>query len=139
MSVKLALAVIALSAATTLCLADEPKPAQAAAAKPAVAKPAVNLDDVRAFASVFSLIKQAYVEPVDDKTLMQAAIRGLLGNLDPHSEYLDQKAMETLSEDTSADSKARRCTGFGTEPANAPLSRCSSVSKPSANTCASAR
>ncbi len=48
-----------------------------------------------------SLVKQAYVEPVDDKTLMQAAIRGLLGNLDPHSEYLDQKAMDTLSEDTS--------------------------------------
>jgi len=101
MSVKIAIALIALGTATTLCFADEPKPTPPAAAKPAIAKPAVNLDDVRAFASVFSLIKQAYVEPVDDKTLMQAAIRGLLGNLDPHSEYLDQKAMETLSEDTS--------------------------------------
>ncbi len=50
---------------------------------------------------MFSLVKQAYVDPVDDKTLMQAAIRGLLGNLDPHSEYLDQKAMDALSEDTS--------------------------------------
>ena len=74
MSVKLAFA-LALGTATTLCLAEEPKPAPPAVAKPAIAKPAVNLDDVRAFASVFSLIKQAYVEPVDDKTLMQAAIR----------------------------------------------------------------
>ncbi|MEP6939421.1 MAG: S41 family peptidase [Rudaea sp.] len=102
MSVKLVFAALALSTATTLSLADETKPAVSTAAKPALAaKPAVNLDDIRAFASVFSLIKQAYVEPVDDKTLMQAAIRGLLGNLDPHSEYLDEKAMETLSEDTS--------------------------------------
>lgn len=64
-------------------------------------KTVVNLDDIRAFAAVFSLVKQAYVDPVDDKTLMQAAIRGLLSNLDPHSEYLDAKAMETLNEDTS--------------------------------------
>jgi carboxyl-terminal processing protease len=64
-------------------------------------KPTVSLDDVRAFTSVFNLVKQAYVEPVDDKTLMQAAIHGLLSNLDPHSEYLDQKAMEQLTEDTS--------------------------------------
>jgi carboxyl-terminal processing protease len=50
---------------------------------------------------VFNLVKQAYVEPVDDKTLMQNAIHGLLAGLDPHSEYLDQHAMDELSEDTS--------------------------------------
>ena len=49
-------------------------------AKPAAAtppKPSVSLEDIRAFTSVFNLVKQAYVEPVDDKVLMQAAIRGL--------------------------------------------------------------
>ena len=65
------------------------------------AKPAVSLDDIRTFTSVFNLVKQAYVEPVDDKTLMQQAIRGMLAGLDPHSEYLDQHAMDQLSEDTS--------------------------------------
>src|SRR5579885_477527 len=64
-------------------------------------KPGVSLDDIRTFTSVFNLVKQAYVEPVDDKVLMQAAIRGLLAGLDPHSEYLDQHAMDQLSEDTS--------------------------------------
>lgn len=64
-------------------------------------KPSVSLDDIRAFTAVFNLVKQAYVEPVDDKTLMQDAIRGLLSGLDPHSEYLDQRAMDELSEDTS--------------------------------------
>jgi carboxyl-terminal processing protease len=72
------------------------------AAKPvAPAKPAVSLDDIRTFTSVFNLVKQAYVEPVDDKALMQQAIRGMLAGLDPHSEYLDQHAMEQLTEDTS--------------------------------------
>jgi len=65
------------------------------------AKPAVSLDDIRTFTSVFNLVKQAYVEPVDDKVLMQQAIRGMLSGLDPHSEYLDEKAMDQLTEDTS--------------------------------------
>ena len=64
-------------------------------------KQSVSLDDIRTFTAVFNLVKQAYVEPVDDKTLMQDAIRGLLSGLDPHSEYLDQRAMDQLSEDTS--------------------------------------
>ena len=64
-------------------------------------KPSVSLDDIRTFTAVFNLVKQAYVEPVDDKALMQAAIHGLLAGLDPRSEYLDQRAMDELSEDTS--------------------------------------
>ena len=86
--------------ATLLCapialLADD---AKAPATAP---KQSVSLDDIRTFTAVFNLVKQAYVEPVDDKTLMQDAIRGLLSGLDPHSEYLDQRAMDQLSEDTS--------------------------------------
>ena len=65
---------------------------------PPPSKSSVSLDDIRAFTAVFNLVKQAYVEPVDDKTLMQAAIRGLLAGLDPHSEYLDQREMDQLSD-----------------------------------------
>ncbi len=64
-------------------------------------KQPVSMEDIRLFTAVFNLVKQAYVEPVDDKTLMQDAIHGLLSGLDPHSEYLDQRAMDQLSEDTS--------------------------------------
>ena len=100
MSAKVVVATFALLIAPCALAAEDAKPeAPAVVASPAQ-KP-VNLEDIRAFAAVFGLVKQAYVEPVDDKTLMQAAIRGLLGNLDPHSEYLDAKAMESLSEDTS--------------------------------------
>lgn len=61
----------------------------------------VSLEDIRLFTTVFNLVKQAYVEPVDDKALMQAAIHGVLAGLDPHSEYLEAKALDELNEDTS--------------------------------------
>lgn len=86
-----------LGSAPLLRAADDTK----APPLPPKPKPSVSIDDVRTFTAVFNLVRQAYVEPVDDKTLMQSAIRGLLAGLDPHSEYLDQKAMESLSEDTS--------------------------------------
>jgi carboxyl-terminal processing protease len=61
----------------------------------------VDLEDIRAFTAVYSLVKQAYVEPVDDHRLMQAAIQGLLAGLDPHSEYLGPEQMQDLTEDTT--------------------------------------
>ena len=76
--------------------ADEAKPAPAPAAKTGV-----SMSDIRQFTAVFDLVKQAYVDPVDDKTMMQNAIRGMLTGLDPHSEYLDQTGMQALNEDTS--------------------------------------
>ncbi|MBN8482944.1 MAG: S41 family peptidase, partial [Xanthomonadales bacterium] len=76
-------------------------PAQAASVPPAPAGSSIRLEDVRAFTAVLSLVKQAYVEEIDDQRLMQAAIRGLLAGLDPHSEYLEESAIDQLSEDTS--------------------------------------
>ncbi len=69
--------------------------------KSAAPKDAVDMQDIRSFAAVYSLVKQAYVENVDDHQLMQAAIRGLLAGLDPHSEYLDRKQIDDLTEDTT--------------------------------------
>jgi carboxyl-terminal processing protease len=61
----------------------------------------INLDDVRRFTAVLSLVKQAYVEPVSDHQLMMTAIKGMLVGLDPHSEYLDASELDQLNEDTS--------------------------------------
>jgi len=85
-----------LTAAAFAARADDAK-----SAPPPPAKPTVSMDDIRAFTAVFNLVKQGYVESVDDKELMQNAIHGMLAGLDPHSEYLDQRAMEALGEDTS--------------------------------------
>lgn len=61
------------------------------------------LDDLRKFTEVFSRIKDAYVEEVDDRTLLENAIKGMLGGLDPHSTYLEPKAFEQLEESTSGE------------------------------------
>jgi len=58
----------------------------------------VSIEEIRRFVSVFRAVKQAYVEPIDDATLMRAAIRGLLGDLDPHSAYLDASQARSLGE-----------------------------------------
>ena len=60
----------------------------------------VPLAEVRRYVGVFNAIRQGYVDPVDDRKLMGAAIRGLLFDLDPHSAYLDKESAAALSEDT---------------------------------------
>ena len=46
------------------------------------------LETLRLFAEAYSRIKQNYVESVDDKELIEHAIRGMLEGLDPHSDFL---------------------------------------------------
>ena len=53
---------------------------------------ALPIEELRSFADVYGAIKQGYVEPVDDKTLITHAISGMLANLDPHLAYLDAVA-----------------------------------------------
>jgi len=54
------------------------------------------VEELRAFADVFNAIKQGYVEPVEDKKLINHAISGMLSGLDPHSAYLDAEAYKEL-------------------------------------------
>ncbi len=56
----------------------------------------IPFDDLQAFTDVFSRIKSDYVEDVDDKKLLEDAIRGMLSGLDPHSSYLDSEAFGEL-------------------------------------------
>jgi carboxyl-terminal processing protease len=58
------------------------------------------LDQLRLFAEVFGQIKHEYVEPVDDKKLLTAAIKGMVSSLDPHSSYLDKTDYQELQEQT---------------------------------------
>ncbi|MDR2881330.1 MAG: S41 family peptidase [Azoarcus sp.] len=64
-------------------------------------KPALQplpVEDMRAFAEVFSVIKRDYVEPVEDRKLITQAISGMLSGLDPHSAYLDAEALKELQD-----------------------------------------
>ncbi|MCH6482915.1 S41 family peptidase [Pseudoxanthomonas sp. LH2527] len=60
--------------------------------------PKVPLEEIRRYVAVFNAVKEAYVEPVEDKKLMQSAIRGLLLDLDPHSTYFDKADSEAFDE-----------------------------------------
>lgn len=112
MSSRLPLAFLLALISAPAFAADPPPPAgelpdsdEEAVVEPRAAKPAakgtVDLQDLRAFTAVYSLVKQAYVEDIDDHRLMQQAIRGLLAGLDPHSEYLGKEQIENLTEDTT--------------------------------------
>lgn len=68
------------------------------------------LDELRQLADVFGLIKTDYVEPVDDKKLLTEAISGMVASLDPHSAYLDARALKELREGTQG-----RFGGLGIE------------------------
>lgn len=61
------------------------------------------LDELRSFAEVYERIKQAYVHEVDDRTLLENAIRGMLSGLDPHSDYLEPEAFKELRESTQGE------------------------------------
>ncbi|HWY23386.1 MAG TPA: PDZ domain-containing protein, partial [Nevskia sp.] len=55
------------------------------------------LDDLRSFVQILDKVKAEYVEPVDDKTLLQNALRGMLSGLDPHSAYLDKTEFKDMN------------------------------------------
>lgn len=63
----------------------------------------IPLEEMRAFADVFARIKNDYVEEVDDKTLLENAVRGMLSGLDPHSAYLDNDEFKDLQIGTSGE------------------------------------
>lgn len=52
--------------------------------------------DIDRFTNAISQIKDYYVQSINDKKLLEDAIRGMLTGLDPHSEYLDEDSYKTL-------------------------------------------
>jgi carboxyl-terminal processing protease len=58
----------------------------------------VPLEDIRRFVAVYNAVRAAYVDPVDDKKLMQSAVRGLLLDLDPHSTYFNKEDAQAFDE-----------------------------------------
>ena len=61
------------------------------------------LDEVRMFTEALDRIRMAYVEEIDDKTLLENAIRGMLAGLDPHSAYMAGQEYDALQETTSGE------------------------------------
>jgi carboxyl-terminal processing protease len=70
----------------------------------------LSLDDMRTFTDVFNQVRNNFVEETDDHTLMNAAIRGMLSELDPHSSYMETDEFRQLD-----DSSRGRYSGIGVE------------------------
>ena len=85
-----------LAVTTGLSAQDSPEAAEAAPARAAQ----LTLADLRTFTDIFNQVRKNYVEEVDDRTLLDAAIRGMLLELDPHSDYLAENEFERLNDNT---------------------------------------
>jgi len=55
------------------------------------------------FGDVFERTRSAYVEEVDEKELIEAAINGMLTSLDPHSSYLNPDNFTDMQDDTKGE------------------------------------
>jgi carboxyl-terminal processing protease len=56
-------------------------------------------DNVKKFNEVLTLVQKNYVEDVNPDKLTEAAIKGLLGELDPHSVYINADQLKRVNED----------------------------------------
>ncbi len=61
------------------------------------------LDEVRMFTEALDRIRMSYVEEIDDETLLENAIRGMLAGLDPHSAYMAGDDYDVLQETTTGE------------------------------------
>lgn len=67
-------------------------------------------EDTRLIAEVMQRVRRDYVEPIDDKELMDRAIRGMVSGLDRHSEFLDAQEYREIRNSTRG-----RYSGVGLE------------------------
>ena len=57
--------------------------------------------ELEMFANVLTLVQQYYVDETEMPELMQGAVDGMLGSLDPHSGYLSPEDYQDLEDETS--------------------------------------
>jgi len=58
---------------------------------------------IKTFTETLSIIKQNYVEEIDDKELINGAIKGMLNQLDPHSSFMPPEAFKEMQIDTKGE------------------------------------
>lgn len=59
--------------------------------------------DLQIFAKVLNLVQRYYVEDVDVTKVIQGGIKGMLGELDPHTNYLPPDIFKEFQEETSGE------------------------------------
>ncbi len=59
--------------------------------------------DLQLFSKVLNLVQQYYVEPVDTKKLIYGAIKGMLKELDPHTNFMAPDIFKDFESETSGE------------------------------------
>lgn len=77
---------------STLSAQETPRTANQAASVISDTYKALDL-----FGDVFEQTRQNYVEPVEDKKLIEYALNGMLSSLDPHSGYMNEEETKAMS------------------------------------------
>jgi len=72
---------------------------------PCIDSPAFALDrqtykNLKIFNEVLDMVQKNYVEPVDQKTLIQGAVNGMIKSLDPHSSFMTPDMYKELEVET---------------------------------------
>lgn len=62
-----------------------------------------SLKQLRTFVDVLEFVKENYVEKTDTDVLIKGAIKGVIGELDDFSQYLEPKDYKSLKNDTRGD------------------------------------
>lgn len=63
--------------------------------------PDMTWEQARLFSEVMERVKRDYVDPIDDQVLVESAVRGMVADLDRHSQYLDAEEYEEIRISTS--------------------------------------
>ncbi len=83
MNISLSLSALLL-AGTAVAAPQNPLPSKLSQTAPA----SVPVPEIQRYAQVFQAVRDSYVDPLSDQQIMNAALRGLLADIDPHSSYL---------------------------------------------------
>lgn len=59
--------------------------------------------DLQNFSKILNLVQQYYVEPVDTKKLISGAIKGMLRELDPHTNYMPADIFKDFESETAGE------------------------------------
>jgi carboxyl-terminal processing protease len=70
----------------------------------------LSLDDLRTFTDVFNQVRKNFVEETKDQDLLNAAIRGMLSELDPHSSFMEADEFRQMDNNSKG-----RYSGVGIE------------------------
>jgi carboxyl-terminal processing protease len=59
--------------------------------------------DLQIFAKILNLVQQYYVEPIDTKKLISGAVKGMLKELDPHTNYMSPEIFKEFESETAGE------------------------------------